>query len=59
MNLSYKFDRNEVFLNIQNLLDTQPPIVADGANPGLQFPTNRSRYDVIGRYFTLGLRFRL
>ncbi len=58
-NISYKFDNQELFLNVQNLFDTQPPIVADGANPGLQFPTNRGRYDVIGRYVTLGLRFKL
>ncbi|MDB5466956.1 MAG: hypothetical protein JWQ46_1718, partial [Phenylobacterium sp.] len=38
--------------------NVKPPLVADSANPGLQFPTNRAFYDVIGTYFTVGVRFR-
>ena len=62
LNLAYKFggqdsDRYEAFLNVQNLTDEEPPIRADPANPGLQFPTLRSMYDVMGRYFTAGVRF--
>jgi hypothetical protein len=59
LNAAYKIDRHEVFFNVQNLLDTQPPIVADPANPGLQFPTNRAKYDVMGRYYTVGVRLRM
>jgi outer membrane receptor protein involved in Fe transport len=60
--INYKFGRDnryEAFLNVQNLFDTQPPLQADSANPGLQFPTNRAMYDVMGRYMTAGLRFRM
>ncbi|MDB5454674.1 MAG: TonB-dependent receptor-like protein, partial [Caulobacter sp.] len=59
---NYKFgpEQNyEGFVTIQNLFNKQPPLQADSANPGLQFPTNRSAYDVYGRYYTVGVRFRL
>jgi iron complex outermembrane receptor protein len=59
---SYKFgedNKYEGFVTIQNLFNKQPPLQADSANPGLQFPTNRALYDVFGRYYTVGLRFRL
>ena len=36
--------------------DSKPPIVSDCCNPGLQYPTDRVKYDVIGAYFTVGLR---
>jgi iron complex outermembrane receptor protein len=58
---NYKFgeDRKyEGFVTVQNLFNKQPPLQADSANPGLQFPTNRAVYDVYGRYYTVGLRFR-
>jgi hypothetical protein len=62
MSANYKFGEGgkyEGFLTIQNLFNKQPPLQADSANPGLQFPTNRALYDVYGRYYTLGIRFRL
>jgi outer membrane receptor protein involved in Fe transport len=62
MTANYKFGEGgkyEGFLTIQNLFNKQPPLQADSANPGLQFPTNRALYDVYGRYYTLGIRFRL
>jgi len=62
VNINYKLgadQRYEGFLTVQNLFNVDPPLVADSANPGLQFPTNRAMYDVIGRYVTVGLRFRL
>ena len=46
----------QVFVTVQNLFDTKPPIVSDCCNPGLQYPTDRVKYDVIGTYFTVGLR---
>jgi iron complex outermembrane receptor protein len=61
LNVSYKFGEAknyEGFMTIQNLFNVKPPLVADSANPGLQFPTNRAFYDVIGTYFTVGVRFR-
>ena len=46
----------QVFVTVQNLFDTKPPIVSDCCNPGLQYPTDRLKYDVVGAYFTVGLR---
>ena len=48
----------QLFLNVKNLFNQKPPLVADCCNPGLQFPTDRGKYDVIGRFFTVGARFR-
>ena len=59
VNVAYKFRNQELFLNVQNLFDTQPPLSPDGANPGFQFPTNRAKYDVMGRYYTVGIRFKM
>lgn len=51
----------EVFLNVRNLLDKDPPIVAMG--PGATgydfFPANDGLYDVLGRVYRLGLRVQL
>jgi outer membrane receptor protein involved in Fe transport len=63
VNLSYKFggqnaDRYEAFFNVQNLTNEIAPIRADPANPGLQYPTLRTMYDVMGRYYTTGVRFK-
>ena len=48
----------EGFLNVRNVLDEDPPIVA--ANPGgfsyTLAPANARLYDVLGRTFTLGFR---
>jgi iron complex outermembrane recepter protein len=43
----------EMFFRINNLLNTDPPIV-----PEFQFPTNPVYFDTIGRYFTIGGRVR-
>jgi outer membrane receptor protein involved in Fe transport len=58
---NYKFgteNNYEAFLTVQNLFNKKPPLIADSANPGLQFPTARAYYDVVGTYFTVGVRFR-
>lgn len=50
----------EAFLNVRNLFDRDPPVVA--ANPGgysyTFAPANASLYDVLGRTFTMGFRTR-
>jgi len=69
LNVSYELDevdftrwmggddlKKQVFFTVQNLFDAKPPIVSDCCNPGLQYPTDRVKYDVIGAYFTVGLR---
>lgn len=48
----------EIFLHVSNLFDKQPPFVPDlTVSPGLWYPTSMSVYDIVGRYFTAGLRF--
>ncbi|PZU48202.1 MAG: TonB-dependent receptor [Sphingomonas sp.] len=42
-----------IFGAVQNLLDTDPPITGVGG-----YGTTRALYDVIGRQFTLGARFK-
>ncbi|MEX6634741.1 TonB-dependent receptor plug domain-containing protein [Hyphococcus lacteus] len=44
------------YLTINNVMDTKPPLIANG-QPGQQYPTNQGMYDVVGRYFTAGLKF--
>ncbi|HJP67277.1 MAG TPA: TonB-dependent receptor [Sphingomicrobium sp.] len=49
----------EVFFTVTNLFNKEPPIIAS-VNGGLPFPaTDPTLYDVIGRTYTLGLRFKL
>jgi iron complex outermembrane receptor protein len=56
--VGYKmFDKAEVFLTVNNLLNVQPPVLISGNGlGGLTFPTDKETYDVIGRYFTLGVK---
>lgn len=51
----------ELFFNVQNLLNKNPPIVAQGPG-GTTFnmpPYNPIMYDVLGREFRAGVRFKL
>jgi outer membrane receptor protein involved in Fe transport len=61
VSVSYKFGeaRNiELFLNVQNLFNVQPYIQGTvSANPGLAESTIKSFYDIIGAYYTAGVRF--
>ena len=47
----------EVFGTVNNLFDTDPPIIP-GITPGVNLATNISTYDMIGRAFTAGVRFK-
>ncbi|MFD2432003.1 TonB-dependent receptor domain-containing protein [Sphingobium scionense] len=47
----------ELFGNVNNLFDKQPPIIP-GTVPGVNLPTNIAVYDFIGRAFTAGVRFK-
>ncbi len=64
LNLSYKLNgplggQAQAFLNIQNVFDTQAPIVGGTGN----FPGGGGAFasgdDPIGRYYTLGVRYKL
>jgi iron complex outermembrane recepter protein len=62
--VDFKFGENaryNAFLSVQNLFDKQPPIfITPGSAgvPSFSFPAN-SGDDVIGRYLTAGIRFKL
>ncbi|HEY4365750.1 MAG TPA: TonB-dependent receptor [Steroidobacteraceae bacterium] len=47
----------QVYLNITNLLDTQPPPVANAQY--WYMPTNPQIYDTLGRAFFAGVRFKM
>ncbi|WP_068086634.1 TonB-dependent receptor domain-containing protein [Novosphingobium rosa] len=47
----------EVFGTINNLFDIDPPIIP-GITPGVNLATNISTYDMVGRAFTAGVRFK-
>ena len=63
INVTYKpFAENkdtEVFLTIQNIFNTDPPFV--GGNTGSTYYSGQSntRYDVLGRNFLAGVRFKM
>ena len=62
LNISYAFKadpRLEAFFNVQNLFDTKYPLIGNNVNPGLTFRTDRGMYDVVGTFFTAGVRFEL
>jgi outer membrane receptor protein involved in Fe transport len=44
----------QAFLTINNLFNRDPPIAPNGSL--IFFPTNTALYDVVGRYFTVGLK---
>lgn len=46
------------FLTINNLLDKKPPLIPALSNPGVDYPTTLALYDVVGRAFTAGVRFK-
>lgn len=47
----------EFFTTVNNLFDKDPPLVP-GTVPGVNLPTNIALYDVIGRSYTAGVRFK-
>jgi len=49
-------DGIELFFKVDNLLDRDPPVIGLAFSSGLQ--TNAGLYDVIGRSYRVGLRFR-
>jgi iron complex outermembrane receptor protein len=46
------------FFTINNLFDKKPPLIPALANPGVDYPTTLALYDVVGRAFTAGVRFK-
>jgi iron complex outermembrane recepter protein len=50
----------ELFAVVNNLFDTDPPMIPSGAAGGInESSTNGQFYDVVGRFFRAGIRFTL
>ncbi len=49
----------QIFGNIENLLDKDPPIIPTFVGPVSPIASNYTLYDPIGRRFTLGVRFKM
>ncbi|MBL8555770.1 MAG: TonB-dependent receptor, partial [Phenylobacterium sp.] len=48
----------DIYLTVNNLFDQKGRLFLISPVPGLNIPTSRNVYDVIGRYYTLGVRAR-
>jgi hypothetical protein len=53
--------RFELYGTVNNAFDRQPPAMAQVLNPGIAVPTftgggAATAYDIVGRYFTLGVK---
>jgi outer membrane receptor protein involved in Fe transport len=63
LNLSHTYDNAsgswEFFLNVTNLFDEKPPIVASFSEvAGTGFQTNAALFDILGRRYVAGMRVR-
>ncbi|MDT8397804.1 MAG: TonB-dependent receptor [Pseudomonadales bacterium] len=63
LNLSYTIDLTnggtwEIYGNLNNLFDENPPVVANFASFGGATQTNQSLFDTLGRSFTAGFRMQ-
>jgi outer membrane receptor protein involved in Fe transport len=64
LNGHYRFNlqdghKLELFGVINNLLDKDPPMIPSGAAGGInESSTNGQIYDVVGRYYRVGIRVR-
>ena len=62
LNASYKFKalgtESDLFVTVNNLFDQKGRLFLISPVPGLNIPTSRNVYDVIGKYFTVGIRSR-
>lgn len=60
LNIAYKLGEAEniqLFLSVQNLTNLDPPPIAQTL--GINYPANPNFYDVLGRQFRAGLRFKM
>lgn len=47
-----------LFLQVENVFNVKPAYLPATVNPGFTYPTDKSLYDVLGRYFTTGVKLR-
>lgn len=50
--------RFQAFFNVQNLFNVDPPIIQGATATDNAAPTDKSFYDIVGRYFTAGVRLK-
>jgi outer membrane receptor protein involved in Fe transport len=48
----------EFYVNVQNLFDTKPPITINSSSDGGRYGAYISSDDIVGRYFTTGVRLK-
>ena len=60
MNMGYKLFENttELFFVVQNVFNTEPPLIAASVNNGYYAGQGNSEFDRIGRRFRAGVRFK-
>jgi iron complex outermembrane receptor protein len=61
LNLSYDFGKKkniELYATINNLLNQKGRLFLISPVPGLNIPTSRNVYDIVGRYWTVGAKFK-
>ncbi|WP_066531988.1 TonB-dependent receptor plug domain-containing protein [Sphingobium sp. EP60837] len=59
MNVQYEVRTGiQAFVNVQNLFDVNPPVFQPAFATNIETPTDKQLYDVIGRYFTAGVRVK-
>jgi len=63
LSISYRMDgaqfKPELFATVNNVFDQDGRLFLISPVPGLNIPTARSIYDIVGRYFTLGVRVQM
>ena len=61
LTLTYNFEsmgaKSQLYLTVNNLTNQNPPLDV-GAPSSFSQPGNRTTYDFIGRYYSLGIRFK-
>jgi outer membrane receptor protein involved in Fe transport len=63
LNFGYKINvgeaaTSELFLNVRNIANKDPALMATSPAPAT-FPANQGLYDVMGRVFRAGIRFKM
>jgi iron complex outermembrane receptor protein len=51
-------DAFTLFFQVENLFNVKPAYLPATVNPGFTYPTDKTLYDVLGRYFTAGVKLR-
>lgn len=61
LNVTFDVSENkrfQFFFNVQNLFNVDPPIIQGATATDNATPTDKTFYDIVGRYFTTGVRLK-